>query len=261
MTKRTEHLRLPRVALAAACVVCITQAPTVLAASHHHTGSHPARTSATQAGVASEVSAAVGDSVSSRIADSLQTIASAEKAASDARANSGLSIDKWYPMLVSTLAFLLSGGLGFYTFRKDAKVRRQSITDDYWLRKVVSPIAIEPVVKFLLESVAGLPPDCCASNYSVSDIDAYLQKYQKDHALHATNLFALGLLKTELYDDVSAHFDDVEDAIITYCAANRNAQMNATGGPAEAHAKAAETIQRKLNEMLQLVRNYQAGVK
>ncbi|WP_420958076.1 hypothetical protein [Burkholderia gladioli] len=201
------------------------------------------------------------DPIPASIAESLHIIALAEQGASKARAASGLSVDKWYPMVVSTLAFLVSGGLGLYTFRKDAKARQQSISDEYWLRKVVSPIAIEPVVKFLLESVSRLPADCSASNYSAGNIDEFLVQYQKDHASHATNLFALGLLKRELYENVSTHFDEVEEIIINYCATNRLKNTNQNGDPLQSRAISCKAIQLKLNEMLQLVRNYQATVK
>lgn len=201
------------------------------------------------------------DGTPDRIADSLQTIAAAELAASNARATTGLSVDKLYPMIVSTLAFLLSGGLGIYTYKKDAKARRQSISDDYWLRKVVSPVAIEPVVKFILETVASLPEDCSHSNFSVPSVDQFLTTYQNNHLAQATNLIALGLLSADLYANASAAFDDIEDAIISFCSDNRRGLKDTSGNAGHTRTHASEAIRHKLNEMLQAVRNYQAGVK
>ncbi|MFM0088916.1 hypothetical protein PQR46_18565 [Paraburkholderia sediminicola] len=201
------------------------------------------------------------DGAPDRIADSLQKIAAAELAASNARATTGLSVDKLYPMIVSTLAFLLSGGLGIYTYRKDAKARRQSISDDYWLRKVVSPVAIEPVVKFILETVASLPEDCSHSAFSVPSIDQFLKTYQNNHLAQATNLIALGLLSADLYSKASAAFDDIEDAVISFCSDNRQALKDASGNAKHTRTHASEAVRHKLNEMLQDVRNYQMGVK
>ncbi|MGH2376583.1 MAG: hypothetical protein ACRDIC_24385 [bacterium] len=60
-------------------------------------------------------------------------------------------------LLVSILALLLAGLSFRYSRRKDSAARQQSIQDDFWLRKVISPAAIEPFVKFSSNVIAGLP--------------------------------------------------------------------------------------------------------
>ncbi|WP_430227968.1 hypothetical protein [Paraburkholderia tropica] len=199
--------------------------------------------------------------ISSRLAGSLQAIATAEEQiATNSRPN-GLSVDKWYPMIVSTLALLISGCLGVYTLRKDGKARRQSISDDYWLRKVVSPVAIEPTMKFILDSAAKLPCDCGDANFSITAIDAFLTQYQTDHLAQATNLQALGLLSGDLYTQATSAFDDIEDSVISFCSDNRQQLKDSSGSASHGRGRAADMMREKLNEMLLAVRNYQIGVK
>ncbi|TCK96230.1 hypothetical protein [Paraburkholderia sp. BL9I2N2] len=172
-----------------------------------------------------------------------------------------MSADKIYTMVVSTLALFLSGSLAIYTLFKDRKARTQSISDDYWLRKVVSPLAIEPLIKTMLETISAIPPDCCGPNFLPDALDAFMSKYQQDHRIQSTNLIAFGLLSPKLYDPASEAFDEVEDAVITYCNSNRNGLKTASGEPVEPKDKLAERIRTHLNSILQLVREYQSSLK
>ena len=66
----------------------------------------------------------------------------------------------------SFFALCVSIGGVVYTYRKDSRARKHSIEDDYWLRKVIGPIAIEPLLKGILEMIAAAPSDSSMATYS-----------------------------------------------------------------------------------------------
>jgi len=61
-------------------------------------------------------------------------------------------------LIMSGMALLLSIAAFRYNSRKDARARLQSIHDDFWLRKVLSPQTVEPLLKQLGELGSTLPP-------------------------------------------------------------------------------------------------------
>ena len=70
---------------------------------------------------------------------------------------------------ISLLALGVSVWSFWYNRSKDARSRLQSIEDDYWLRKVVSPMSIEPFLKHVTQMVATLPVASESTKESVAE--------------------------------------------------------------------------------------------
>lgn len=118
-----------------------------------------------------------------------------------------------FPALgISLVALFLSGYALRYNFTKDARSRRQSIQDDYWLRKVVSPLSIEPFVKFTSELMVGLPsldtPEDVRLKFShdrLSEFRALTVAFQ-----------ALELLDHDLFRNIESKLEKIEDRLAKY---------------------------------------------
>ena len=118
-------------------------------------------------------------------------------------------------LVMSALAFGLSIRSFFYTRAKDAKARRQSIQDDFWLRKVVSPNSIEPFVKYTTELRATLP---------TVGVLTHIEGAQSLWSSLSTKLSELvaGFQLLDLVDEtltpkVQDHLDVIDDELATYC--------------------------------------------
>jgi hypothetical protein len=118
-------------------------------------------------------------------------------------------------LVMSALAFGLSIRSFFYTRAKDAKARRQSIQDDFWLRKVVSPNSIEPFVKYTTELRATLP---------TVGVLTHIEGAQSLWSTLSTKLSELvaGFQLLDLVDEtltpkVQDHLDVIDEELATYC--------------------------------------------
>lgn len=112
----------------------------------------------------------------------------------------------------SILALILSAYAIRYNFTKDARSRRQSIQDDFWLRKVVSPVSVEPFVKFTSELLANLP-DATTTREDLEKISR--QQLAEFRSLIAA-FQALELLSSELHKKVESPLEAIEDRLARY---------------------------------------------
>ena len=103
-----------------------------------------------------------------------------------------------------------------YNRTKDARARRQSIEDDFWLRKVVSPLSIEPFLKHVNQLVASLPLPSGSTQESV-------REFWSAHALKLgefTIAFrTLSLIDEQLDADVALEIEKLDDQLALYCGA------------------------------------------
>lgn len=112
----------------------------------------------------------------------------------------------------SVLALLLSGYAIRYNFSKDARSRRQSIQDDFWLRKVVSPVSVEPFVKFTSELLANLPD----VETKPEDREAFSRDRLTEFRALTVAFQALELLNKDLYKSVESKLEAIEDRLAKY---------------------------------------------
>ncbi|MFP3601575.1 hypothetical protein [Paraburkholderia sp. SIMBA_053] len=161
----------------------------------------------------------------------------------------------------SLLALLVSLGsaayTAVYTRRKDSKARQQSINDEYWLRKIVSPLVIEPLVKWLLETVGELPADCSEATFSRDAASAYRDTFQAQMLVHRRNLIVLKQLELPLFEKAGEHLDDIEDGVLDYCGENAMETKHADGSAAQPRGPLVAKIQENMNGILGAVQRFQ----
>jgi hypothetical protein len=126
-------------------------------------------------------------------------------------------IEKLYPsipgLVIALVALCFSASAFFYNRSKDDRARRQSIVDDFWLRKIFAPVSIEPLLEMTLTLDAKLPTVTTAA----ADIQAFwLEQAQRSTDL--SNAFAvLGLIDDHLDTRVRQKFEEIDDAMANYC--------------------------------------------
>lgn len=140
------------------------------------------------------------------------------------------TIDKVLPIVFSGFALAVSlffaAYTAIYTRRKDARARTQSISDEYLLRKIVSPVVVEPLIKWILEVTAAIPPDCADTEFSEAGSRAYQVIFQKAMVAHRGNLVMLEQLDGKLFAAANQRLDTIEDGVLVYCDANAGRELN-----------------------------------
>lgn len=149
-------------------------------------------------------------------------------------------IDKLLPTApafgVSLIALGISLAAFRYTRKKDKTAREQSIKDDFWLRKVLSPSTIEPWVKLMGEMLTGLP----AVGVTTSQLEEWKQsRLSQIRAIGAT-FVALRLIDEALFEKVERAAGDVEDRLVGYL--SEMAAHLETGAPAPSRPEAVAEL-------------------
>lgn len=128
--------------------------------------------------------------------------------------------DPWYfkylpqgtSVLLSLAALVLAVISFFYTRSKDGRARRQSIHDEFWLRKVVSPISIEPFLEFVQETNRDLPT--AATNKP--DVESYYKEWTNKFSDMKMSFSVLNLIDATLDKNVDDALSSYEDALNVY---------------------------------------------
>jgi hypothetical protein len=136
----------------------------------------------------------------------------------------------WLSAIVSVIALIISLGGFLYTFKKDKKERLQSIEDDYWIRKVISPIALEPLIKKITEAVSNIPNDCQSKKFDVKVCDEFGKKFQLEWNQLSCSMNALALLDKDVLITARKHASNIEDEVLLYCSNNVEGKIGANGG-------------------------------
>jgi hypothetical protein len=128
-----------------------------------------------------------------------------------------------FARFVAFLSLLVAIGALAYTVSKDRKTRHRSVEDEFWLRSVLGPVVIEPLIETVLELCKSLPEDASKYREDVRrDIyDDFLREYKTRHQETISKLMLLGLISATLYKDCSRAFDEIEDIVTEHCGANR----------------------------------------
>lgn len=135
-------------------------------------------------------------------------------------------------------------GLYFYKTKRD---RRLSVEDDFWFRKVVSPAAIEPLIKAVSELLIDLPADR-------ADIDGmrdYAVRVTKDFQRIYGSVQMLGMLDLDLPTDIATQLRGCEDILTDYIGQLADAEANAN------RQEAVSESWRVLNATLTVIKNRQ----
>jgi hypothetical protein len=120
------------------------------------------------------------------------------------------------PTAISLVALVISVLAYRYNRSKDARAREQSIEDDFWLRKVVSPMSIEPFLKHMQQAAATLPRATGATPDAVKQFwKAQIDKFEELTMAFQT----LGLIDEALGSSVMSAIEPLEEEFATYCGA------------------------------------------
>ena len=115
---------------------------------------------------------------------------------------------------ISLLALAVSVGSFRYNRSKDARSRLQSIEDDYWLRKVVSPMSIEPFLKHVTQMAAALP---VASDSTKESVGEFWKSQTLKQGEFSAAFQALELVDDKLVIRVCNELEQIDDLLSDYC--------------------------------------------
>jgi hypothetical protein len=169
------------------------------------------------------------------------------------------SVSEWSKPATYTSLFALCVSLcvAGYTFWKDHRARKHSVEDDYWLRKVIGPIAIEPLLKSVLEMIATAPADYSSADFSEQAITDFHKSHVKKLSELAVNASSFQLLDASLASTTAAAIDQIQDLMIEFCSQNMN--MCKTGQRLQGYEKHnfQTQAQSELVSLLRPIREYQ----
>lgn len=113
---------------------------------------------------------------------------------------------------LSVVALLLSWKTFAYNQEKDRRARKQSIQDDFWLRKVVSPVSIEPFLEHINELCARLP----SVGATTEEANAFWSKEVLELGRFEVAFQTLALIDRQLLEDVLKKFEYLHDRLADY---------------------------------------------
>jgi hypothetical protein len=159
--------------------------------------------------------------------------------------------------VIAAIALLVSIGVPFYTWWKDRGDKKRSIEDDYWLRQVVGPIAIEPLLKNVIAMIGSTPEDASSPGFLLSHVNTYKQQNLTMLATLAVNSNSLQIINEKLADKASSTIDDIQDLMIDYCFANE--MMNNSGNVISGYERNIyqDAVRKKLVDLAAVIRTYQ----
>jgi hypothetical protein len=173
-----------------------------------------------------------------------------------AAAREGLAEKFLTPSVGLSVLALLVGLWNFrYTIGKDARARQQSIQDDYWLRKVVSPVSIEPFLKFGTELLSKLPTE----QSNPEQAEAFGKERLTELRGLAASFIPLRLLSADVHSSVAAALDEFEDRLATYMG-DLDAFFKQRRPEAPSRPEAVTELSSRLLAVLDPIRKHQAAL-
>lgn len=159
-------------------------------------------------------------------------------------------------LFLSVVAIVVSVLTYRYNRSKDQRAREQSIRDDFWLRKVVSPLSIEPFLKFAQELPRALP---VASGTSDDAVETFWTTQVAKVGDFEVAFRALGLIDVALGEAVASKLEAFEDLLATYCGDLR-AHLKDSATPAPNATAAGHALLTTTLELLKLIQLQQTSV-
>ena len=169
----------------------------------------------------------------------------------------------WEKLIVSSPSLLLSMFAIFIAFRtfgynrgKDQRTRLQSIQDDYWIRKIISPISIEPFLKFVTELSSSLP---MAKDATDSQVEQYWTSRVSTIKEFDLSFRTLSLVDVQLNIDVGKKLEEFEDHFCDYIGSLRQSLAGTLAQP-PARGDCIHLLVSKEIEILKLIQKHQVLV-
>lgn len=159
-------------------------------------------------------------------------------------------------LAVSVLALAVSLGTLFYNRKKDTRARRQSIVDDFWLRKVIAPVSIEPFLKATTELCTTLPDSKWASN----GVQTFWKDQAEESAKLAVAFLAFNLIDQPLCGTLTTKLEEIDDVVAEYCGLLQQSLENNGVPPPPDRNVAIEAIQAVCMKVYDAVKAHQEKV-
>jgi len=163
------------------------------------------------------------------------------------------------PTILAVFAIALSLLNFLYTSLKDKRARRLSIEDDFWIRSVLEPIAIEPLITGTLELVHKLPVDCLSKQSKKAIYLDFILEFQPRHQQLTSAAHAFALLSDKVRETVLNHLDKIEDLVLEFCAANAANKLDQFGNCEKARSKTQVAMREQMLEILKEIKAYQVA--
>lgn len=157
-------------------------------------------------------------------------------------------------LVMSLVAVVLSGFSLYYTLSKDSRARKQSIQDDFWLRKVISPASIEPLVKFGSDLFNELPSLITNPEEGKRFGTNRLSELKRIMAA----FHSLRLIDESLHSSVLEELEKLEDRLATYMGELNEHWSSSANAPSK--PEALEDMSSILVRALKPIKDHQASL-
>lgn len=117
-------------------------------------------------------------------------------------------------IVTSIIAIFLSVYALIYNKRKDERVRLQSIKDDFWIRKVISPVSIEPFLKDVTELASSLPT--AKSNLTIDELKVRWTNETSKFEEYRSRYDVLNIVDSAVAQKVAYELDQFYDDLAEY---------------------------------------------
>lgn len=175
---------------------------------------------------------------------------------------------QWYQepaLYFSTLAILFSIFSLWVNLRvgftKDQRARRQSIEDEFFLRKVLYPLAIEPALEHYAKMLSSLPPDRFDPSATAQAIDDFKKEFEKENSAIVAKMVTLGILGQALLDAIRLELEAIEDLVSEYCFENSSGYDPAASTNTNTRSSVESQVAGRLVTMLKAIKAFQESVK
>ncbi|MEJ1162484.1 hypothetical protein V9K97_02225 [Variovorax sp. CCNWLW186] len=158
--------------------------------------------------------------------------------------------------LISILALVVSWKALGYNRSKDSHARTQSINDDYWLRKVLSPSTTEPLLDFTSNLWVALPPaqgtDLQAEEEVFKTIEEKLQAI-------SVGFGNFNVVDPSLAVSIREHVDRFQDRLTTY--SYQLKEHRAGNAALPSRSEALEELAGIQITLLRCIKNHQGSLR
>ncbi|HEY8878648.1 MAG TPA: hypothetical protein VIN03_13860 [Roseateles sp.] len=134
----------------------------------------------------------------------------------------------WFARSAAVIAILLSSGGLWFNYWKGKRDRRLSVEDDFWLRKLISPTVIEPLLEKMIELMDDIPATS-AGDEARRD---YAAKVSAEVHRLQVSVKMLSLYHTCLPDELGQRLRNCEDLLTGYMGDVANALAEGKSVPA-----------------------------
>lgn len=161
-------------------------------------------------------------------------------------------------IIVSALSLWINLRVGF---QKDKRARRQSIEDEFFLRKVLYPLAIEPALEHYAKMLSSLPADRFDPSATAKAVAEFKADFDKENSVIVAKMVTLGILGQLLLDTVRLELEAIEDLVSEYCFENSSGyEANATTN-SNTRLSVESQVSGHLVSVLKAVRVFQESVR